>query len=548
MPLLLHAARSLQALSGLAKGLALAFLLSLGGMLLAQTTPSPAAPASSPFSGRAITAPKCRIDELVFSKLEAKGLRPSNLCSDAVFVRRVYLDAIGRLPTAAEAREFLSDKNPAKRDRLIERLLASDDYADYWLMKWCDLLRVKSEFPVNLWPNAVQAYQRWLHDALVQNKPFDRFARELLVSNGSNFRSGPVNFYRAMQGNDPQTIAKTVALTFLGARIERWSPEQRNGLAAFFCELGYKGTAEWKEQIVYFDPTRQSELGKNGLPPTPVFPDGTPATVGQGQDPREVFADWLLKADNPWFARALVNRAWSWFLGRGLIQEPDDIRPDNPASNPELLAYLEKEFVQSGYDLKKLYALILSSQVYQQSPVPRGDSGAAEEAFACYPLRRLEAEVLIDALNQITGSHEKYSSAIPEPFTFIPPEERAVSLGDGSITSSFLELYGRSSRDTGLESERNNRPNATQALHMLNSSHVQKKIEQSGLLRTALANKGRPAQAVDTIYLSILSRFPTSAERAKIEEYAKSGTLRPRELFTDLVWALLNSAEFAYRH
>lgn len=546
MPLLPHAVRCPLKLFLLGSVLfgCLPFVTNSFAAPKAQLASSP----DNPFDGPAIAAPKCRIDELVFASLARQGLRPARLCSDSVFVRRVYLDVVGRLPQPGEVREFVQSKAPDKRARLIEGLLASEDYADYWMMKWCDLLRVKSEFPVNLWPNAVQAYERWLHEALRENMSFDRFARELLVSNGSNFRSGPVNFYRAMQGGDPQTIAKTVALTFLGTRIERWTPESRNGLAAFFCELSYKGTAEWKEQIVYFDPAKASELGKNGLPPVPVFPDGTPANLAPGQDPREVFAGWLLKPGNPWFAKAIVNRAWSWFLGHGLINEPDDIRPDNPASNPELLAYLEQEFVAGEYDLKKLYGLILRSQVYQQSPIASCEVRASESSFGCYPVRRLEAEVLIDALNQITGTSEKYSSAIPEPFTFVPSDKRAVSLGDGSITSSFLELYGRSSRDTGLESERNNRPTATQALHLLNSSHIQKKIEQSALLRNAAQARGKPGQAINDLYLAILSRPPTNDERQQVEAYAKNGTAKGREVMADLVWALINSSEFSYRH
>ncbi len=222
-----------------------------------------------------------------------------------------------------------------------------------------------------------------------------------------------------------------------------------------------------------------------------MFPDGTPAHLSPDQDPREVFADWLIDAKNPWFARNIVNRVWSWLLGRGIIQEPDDIRPDNPPSNPDLLALLEQELVAHQYDLKHLYRLILNSKTYQLSCLPKAGDAADDADFAHYPLRRLDAEVLIDALDQITGTTEDYSSAIPEPFTFIPENQRSIALADGSITSSFLEMFGRPPRDTGLESERNNRPTADQRLHLLNSSHVQRKIEQSPMLRN-LTQAGRP--------------------------------------------------------
>jgi hypothetical protein len=302
---------------------------------------------------------------------------------------------------------------------LIDRLLDRSEFADYWAMKWSDLLRVKSEFPINLWPNAVQAYYRWIHTSIKNDLPYDRFVRQMLVSSGSNFRVPEVNFYRAVQSKEPQTIAQAVALTFMGARAGNWPKQRLDGMAAFFSQIGYKSTAEWKEEIVYFDPQKSA-------PGTAVFPDGTPARLAPGQDPREVFANWLVAPENPWFARNIVNRIWYWLLGRGIIQEPDDIRPDNPAVNPELLAFLERELVASHYDLKHVYRLILTSQVYQLSSIPgTGDpQGAAN--FASYPLRRLDAETLIDAVCQITGTTEEYSSPIPEPFTFLPEGQRAI--------------------------------------------------------------------------------------------------------------------------
>jgi len=266
------------------------------------------------------------------------------------------------------------------------------------------------------------------------------------------------------------------------------------------------------------------------------------------RDPREVFADWLVDPKNPWFARNIANRVWSWLLGRGIIHEPDDIRPDNPPANPELLACLERELVAGRYDLKRLYRLILNSNTYQLSSIPKTARPEAAANFASYPLRRLEAEVLIDALCQITGTTEKYSSAIPEPYTFIPEDHRAIALPDGSITSSFLEMFGRPSRDTGLESERNSRPTADQRLHLLNSSHVQRKIEQSRKLQFLLQSRDNPREVVAGLYLMILSRFPTEEELRIATAYAPSGAASGREAALDTAWALINSAEFLYRH
>ena len=507
--------------------------------------------------------PQGRIDESVFAKWKELGIEPAHPCSDAVFLRRVYLDVIGTLPTSQEARAFLEDKSPEKRKKLIDALLERPEFADYWAMKWSDLLRVKAEFPINLWPNAAQAYHRWIRNSIRDNLPFDKFARELLTSSGSNFRVPQVNFYRALQSKDPRGIARAVALTFMGCRAEKWPEERLEGLSGFFFKVGYKGTGEWKEEIVFFDPHKivapppapkpdpkpaakktgekkaagkksgeKKAAGKEAKPappPAPVFPDGTPAQVAPDQDPRKVFADWLITPKNPWFTRAIVNRVWCWLVGRGIVHEPDDVRPDNPASNPDLLNHLAEELVRANYDLKHVYRLILNSSTYQLSSIPKSKHPEAAVHFASYAVRRLEAEVIIDALNQITGTSESYSSIIPEPYTFIPETRRAIALPDGSITSSFLELFGRPPRDSGLEAERNNRITAGQRLHLLNSSHIRNKLRQGPGVRQILAE----GNGSEDLYLAILSRFPGDREWASGE---------------DVAWTLINSTEFLFRH
>lgn len=533
------------------------------------------------YESAAFSTPESRIDEIVFRKLAKLGIQPS-ACSDAVFVRRAFLDVTGTLPSASEARKFIRDQDPNKRAALVDRLLERDEFADYWAMKWSDLLRVKAEFPVNLWPNAAQAYHRWILTAIRDNKPYDRFVREMLTANGSNFREGQVNFYRAMQNKTPEGIAAAVALTFLGSRAELWPKDRLAGMAVFFSQVSFKPTREWKEEIVFWDPDKQhrapaapggSQLASTtsrqsaasatnavppmeiarpvrAEPPPAIFPDG--ARVKQlppDRDPREAFADWLISPGNDWFSANIVNRIWSWLLGRGIIHEADDIRPDNPPSNPELLAYLRKEFGASGYDTKHIYRLILNSRTYQVSAIsPKPDVPEGEANFAFYPLRRMEAEVLIDAINKITGSSDLYTSAIPEPFTFIPDNKPAVLLPDGSITSPFLELFGRSARATGLESERVNRPSATQRMHMLNSSHIQRKLEQSPRLKRTIRPKSSPQENIENVYLAVLSRFPTDDEVKSAAAYAGLGVAKGREAWIDLVWALINSDEFIFRH
>jgi hypothetical protein len=519
--------------------------------------------------------PANRIDEIVFAKLKTLGIKPV-LCSDAVFVRRAYLDLTGKLPSAEEARAFIQSTDKNKRVALIGLLLDRSAHVDYWAMRWSDVLRIKAEFPVKVWPNAAQAYHRWVWESIAQNKRYDKFARELLTSSGSNFRVGPVNFYRAIQDRTPEGIAGAVGLALMGTRVQFWPPDRRAAMAVFFTQVGYKPTSEWKEEIVFWDPLNSVALpgsiaaGIDSIPKSvtatnqipqaldkplsgneplaAVFPDGTKTTIPPDRDPREVFADWLIRPENPWLAKNIANRTWSWAIGRGIIHEPDDIRQDNPPGNPELLAYLEKEVVSSGYDLKHLKRLIFTSTTYQFSSIPRYKGPEATTNFASYLLRRVEAEVLIDVLNEISGSSDLYTSAVPEPFTYIPKDMPAVALPDGSITSSFLTLFGRSARSTGMEGERVNELASPQWLHMLNSADLQSKLQNGPKIRALLSAGGKESEIVERLYLTLLSRFPTDADMKAAELHAKSGAARGREMWIDLTWALINSPEFLLRH
>jgi len=543
---------------------------------------------SAAFENTAAPVPEGRLDKLVFAELARLKVQPV-LCSDAVFVRRAYLDVIGTLPTAKEARDFIQDPDTKnKRRLLIDRLLDRPEFADYWAMRWGDILRIKAEFPVNLWPNAAQAYHHWVRASIAEDKPYDKFARELLTSSGSNFRVGPVNFFRAVQNRTPEGIAGAVALVFMGTRVASWPPDKLAGMAAFYSQVGYKATSEWKEEDVFWDPLGASRTPGNAapgrdaiapapakpsppaatapappeppavsVPHEPVFPNGKKVKLPPDRDPREVFADWLVTPKNPWFTRAIANRVWYWLMGRGIIHEPDDIRPDNPPSNPALLAYLEKELVRGHYDLKGLYRLILNSQTYQLSSIPRSEDPKAEASFASYPMRRMDAEVLIDAINKVTGTTDLYTSPIPEPFTYIPENKPAVALPDGSITSPALALFGRPARATGMENERDHKPLAAQSLYLLNSSSIQRKIDQGPALKALFAPGRKTREITDELYLTILSRFPTPEEAKTAELYssfktpARPGappTVKRREDWVDIAWSLINSTEFRYRH
>ncbi len=560
-----------------------------------------ASPETGPnvFESSAPLVAENQIDKLVFAKLRQLKIEPV-LCSDEVFGRRAYLDIIGTPPTAQEAKEFIQDPDTKnKRRALIDRLLERDEYADYWAMRWSDILRIKAEFPVNLWPNAAQAYHRWVRASLTENKPYDQFANELLTSSGSNFRVGPVNFYRAIQNRTPDGIAGAVVLTFMGTRTDSWPTNKIEGMAVFFSQISYKPTSEWKEEHVFWNPLGSNVVIASSVPgkaaiaaiaqptntvaevalPGPannepleaVFPDGTKVKLSPNKDPREIFADWLITPKNPWFTRCIANRIWAWLMGRGIVHEPDDIRDDNPPSNPALLAYLEKEMIAGRYDMKRFMRLILNSRTYQFSAMPKVTTPEAEANFASYGLRRLDAEVLIDAINKITGTKDLYTSPIPEPFTYIPEDKPAVAIADGSITSPFLSLFGRTARATGMENERDNKPVPAQWLHMLNSTHVHRKIDQGPKMRAILDSGRKPQEIAEELYLTILSRFPTPEEVKTVEAYGLVQTIKPpagrstksgkvaqeppkivivkrRDDWVDIAWALINSAEFLYRH
>ncbi len=482
------------------------------------------------------------LDNLAAAPLRAAGLRRAAACSDAVFLRRVFLDVIGTLPTRDEAQNFLGDKSSGKRAALIDHLLERPEFADYWGMKWGDVLRVKAEFPVNLWPHAAQAYDGWIRASLRAKMPCSEFARQLLTANGSNFRNPPVNFLRAAGGRDPESLAAAAARVFLGGRFADWPQDKRADLAAVFSRVGFKKTREWKEEIVFFD--RSGNPGGVAL----RMPDGSGVRVGPGDDPREAFAQWLVTSPNSPFAAVAANRLWFWIFGKGLVHEPDDFRADNAPSNPQLLEWLALQLRVARYDCRALLRIILNSATYQLSPIPpEGQTTRCGEA-ASYPVRRIEAEVLIDAINQITGATEDYVSMIPEPFTFLPETIRAINLPDGSISSSFLELFGRPARDTGLLTERPTRVSTSQRLTLLNSRLVLNKINKSQKLRGLLEECKSPHEAATALCLTILSRYPTPEELAAMDAYSPPGNPKLQQKMLEIAWALINTPEFLFRH
>ncbi len=484
------------------------------------------------------------IDNIVARKLAPAT--PSEVCGDEVFVRRVHITLTGRLPKASDAATFLADKSADKRAKLIDRLLDSEEYVDYQVMKWGDLLRIKSEFPSNLWPNPANAYNRWLREQLRADTPYDRFVTDLLVCSGSNSRDPQVNFYRGFQNRSPKSVYDNVALLFMGTRN---APE---GGEHFFSQIKYKNTSEWKDEIVYIDPLAiPDEI--IGLA---YFPDGKSVRLPRtkddgGYDLRAVFAKWLTSAENPYFARCMANRLWSWVMGRGIIHEPDNIcltTPDeNPPTNPELLKYLETEFLKGGYSIKGLYRLILNSDTYQRSSLPNASNASDVTLFSHFIPVRLNAESLIDAFCEITGVYDYYMSRVPEPYSYFPDDMTAIRIGDGTVTLSQLELFGRPSRDVSYENDRNNDVSSRQILYLVNSSQLYSKIAESPSIAEMLKKHPSLDSYATQIYLSMLSRYPSAGELKVAREY-RASTGDDRKTANNLVWALFNSKEFLFNH
>jgi hypothetical protein len=444
------------------------------------------------------------------------------ICSDEIFLRRATIAVTGRLPQPEKIKQFLSSSQTNKRQALVDELLDSEAYTSYITMRWGDILRIKSEFPSNLWPNGVQAYNRWLYAHISNNTPYDLFVKDLLLSKGSNFRSPAVNFYRAFPVRNADVFYKNINLLFLGNR-----KCDKDG-SLFFSQLKFKSTKEWKEEIIFVD------YQKDGLTQSVNLPDKTSVFLTPGTDWRESYVDWLSSKNNKQFAAVMVNRLYAWIMGKGLVHEPDDWGSHNPSSNPELLNKLTNEFIASGFDTKKIIRTILNSPYFQ----------SATGFEPC----RLQAEVLVDALADLTGISDSYRSRVPEPFTFYPDGTRSVDLGDATVSSSALELFGRSSRDVSLESQHITTLTDRQVLYLLNSSELEQKIRKSPRLKLIVESTKTIDELCNELLYMVLSRKSTSNELQLFKTYSKKNKLTRRDLASDLLWMFVNSSEFLYQH
>lgn len=482
---------------------------------------------------------KSPVDRALEAQWKANGLLPVAEASDFLLVRRLYLDLAGRLPSVEEAKSFVYSREPDKYELLVDKLLASADFVNCFGMYFSDMLRVKSEFPINLWPNAVYIYQRRIEKFLAENEPYTDFVRALLLAKGSNFRIAEANFYRAHADRSPMGIARNTLLTFCGVRLEKMNKDFQDGFARIFEEIGFKSTKEWKEEIVYIKSCPERMI---------VLPSGRKVKVAPGREARLLLADYLTrdKDGRLSLANALVNRTWYWFFGSGIVPEADDLSGGKPV-NEALLKVLTGEVIAGNFNFRKLCRTIVCSAAYRSASFQGKDTARKLKHFAAYPIRRLGAEVLDDVITDLSQSPGKYSSVIPEPFTFLPGYMRTVQIADGSISSSFLILFGRPSRDAGTLAERNDTINAKQRLFLFNSGSLYQRICR--ILRRKEYQRLSFMAKVDMLYWMFYSRPASRAERALIQANFNARPSKKRWMVqNDIAWIMVNSAEFLYRH
>ena len=498
-----------------------------------------AAEASSIYTKKRSVAITSEVDRALEADWQKKGLLPVYEASDNLLVRRLYLDLTGRLPSIEEAKSFVYSRDPQKYEKLVDSLLTSRDFVTYFTMRFCDILRVKSEFPINLWPNAVYIYQRRIEAFLGKNEPYHDFIRALLLAKGSNFRVAEANFYRAHADRSPLGIAKNVMLTLCGMRLENMPEKEQKLFANIFEEIGFKSTKEWKEEIVFIKSCPERKI---------MLPNGKELNVAAGKEARKVLSDFLTWSDEglTMLANALVNRTWYWFFGSGIVPAGDDLTGRKPV-NDKLMEVMVNQAFSNKLSFRELCRTIVLSAAYRSASFQGKNTAEKVKAFAAYPVRRLEAEVLDDAITALTLESSHYSSVIPEPFTFLPDDMRTVSIADGSISSSFLILFGRPSRDSGVLAERNNTINAKQRLFLYNSGALYRKVCR--IMRRKEFARLHFSARLEAFYWMFFSRPPTAKEMAIIKKRYDALPQKMRwSIQNDLAWIMVNSAEFLHRH
>jgi hypothetical protein len=483
------------------------------------------------------------VDELVWNKLEKMGIVPSELADDATFLRRASLDTIGKLPTPEEVRAFLADPATDKRRRSIDALLAREEYADFWALKWSDILLVDRN---RLTERGAYQLHQWLRNQFAHNRPYDEWVRALVTASGDSSISGPANFYRA--ADTSEVAARALSQAFLGVRMECaqchhhpfdvWSQDDFYGLAGFFTGLERKSIAT-DRVLVYHAGYRETRVPlSNRLVATRALGAASSPSLNDG-DPRVKLAAWMTEPENPWFSRLVANRLWKHFLGRGLVEPEDDLRSTNPATNDPLLRYLAEQLVSERYDLKAVMRLILNSRAYQLSAVPNATNLDDEQNFSHHYTRRLPAEVMLDAINDAAG--------VIEELPGYPPGSKAIQVWDNRLPSYFLQIFGRPERSSPCECGRSSEPTMAQALHLMNAPEVEAKLaHRRGRVARLIQASATRANLIDELCLATFGRPATDKERAVADRLFAEAP--PQEAAEDFLWTLMNGYEFLFIH
>ena len=498
------------------------------------------------------------VDKFTQKKWKELGVVPSELCTDEQFIRRVFLDITGSLPKPADVKAFLAETGKDKRDKLIDRLLETPEYSYMFANKWADVLRVKRRNQPDRAAGTF-AFHSWIRESIANDKPYDQFVREILAATGDESQAPPTVWYKELQ--NPQQFVDDTAQVFLGLRIacaqchhhpyEKWSQDDYWGLAAFFGRVGRKnmaipggaGNQQAQRQVIFNKPSG-GVMNKRTNVAAPIQPlDGKPMDVASDEDPRQKLVDWMANKDNPFFARAVANRYWSHFFGRGIVDPIDDMRVTNPPTNPELLDALAKELVDSKFSLKHLVKVIVKSRTYQLSSAPNDFNKHDKQSFARFYPRRMSAEVLYDAVSQVTNT--------PAAFGGLPTDKhspnKAIMLPDEAFQSYFLDVFGRPQRISACECERVSEANLAQALHLLNSQEIQDKLTRGGARADLLAKDPRPdAEKIDELFMWVFSRRPTAEHRQVAFDHIARHTANKKLAYENLLWALINTKEFVF--
>jgi hypothetical protein len=487
------------------------------------------------------------IDELVYGKLQQLKYLPSELCSDDEFLRRVYLDAIGVLPTLEETQTFLADAAPDKRSKLIDGLLERPEYARFWALKWGDLLRMTKKA---VGESGVHKYHQWLLRSFAANEPYDQFAREVLTASGSTLANPAANFYRTTA--DVNDTVESVAQVFLGARLqcakchnhpfERWTQDNYYGMASFFHRVQRKTAGRPDETFIFTTRSGEVTQPRTGQTMKPWLPVAGEVDIAADADRRKAFADWLTQKENPYFAKIEANRIWAHLFGRGIVDPPDDFRDSNPPSNKALLEALAKDFAEYKFDRKHLIRTILNSRTYQASSRPNEFNKDDVRFFSHYQPRLLSAEQLLDAICHVTGVAEKFGA--------LPADMKATQLPSPDMAENeFLKIFGQPERQTVCECERGDDSNLGQALQLFNGPVVHGKLRHEANRFRILLNAGKPdEEIIRTLYLAAVCRQPSEGElKASLAHIASKPDNRV-EALEDVCWAILNTNEFLFQH